>query len=280
MKARLRRRLGSKMFKGVRWRAESGATDYVSDTRRWGEDRADDQAFVDWMVRCPVVFFGECGGAPEVVGLDTWRGVCLAVPMNRFWLECTAQDPQDDFGVYVWCNTIVSGGYIITAWPVAIPKHDGVPYIRRPSKIWLDSTGEVLRYEHTSEYVGAATRAANAISAMMVLMSCKNVRLQGEDGRVLAKDAMPTHDDDCGIRHYVLVVSPRRTKGGGVASVAPIGVGSGPLSLCRGHFAEYGPKYGKGRLFGTLEGRFYIPPHMKGSVKNGTVYKDYEVATA
>lgn len=39
---------------------------------------------------------------------------------------------------------------------------------------------------------------------------------------------------------------------------------SGHASV-RGHFAEYGDQYGKGKLFGKYEGRFYIPQHARGS---------------
>lgn len=46
----------------------------------------------------------------------------------------------------------------------------------------------------------------------------------------------------------------------------PIGEDS-PLSSVRGHFASYGPKYGKGLLFGKLEGRFFIPQHVRGSIE-------------
>jgi hypothetical protein len=49
--------------------------------------------------------------------------------------------------------------------------------------------------------------------------------------------------------------------------------------LCRGHFAEYGPKYGKGLLFGKHAGRFWVPPVVKGSPEAGQVDKTYNVKT-
>lgn len=42
----------------------------------------------------------------------------------------------------------------------------------------------------------------------------------------------------------------------------PLGSVHAPV---RGHFAEYGDRYGKGKLFGKLEGRFYVTPHVRGS---------------
>lgn len=37
-----------------------------------------------------------------------------------------------------------------------------------------------------------------------------------------------------------------------------------PLTSVRGHFATYGPEYGKGLLFGKIAGRFWIPQHARG----------------
>lgn len=53
--------------------------------------------------------------------------------------------------------------------------------------------------------------------------------------------------------------------------------GTMPLHVCRGHYSAYGPKYGKGLLFGKYEGMFYIPAHAKGKKENGTVEADYTV---
>ena len=36
------------------------------------------------------------------------------------------------------------------------------------------------------------------------------------------------------------------------------------LHECRGHFAQYGPEYGRGRLFGKYSGLFWIPAHERG----------------
>jgi len=50
-----------------------------------------------------------------------------------------------------------------------------------------------------------------------------------------------------------------------------------PLTSVRGHFASYGPEYGRGLLFGKLSGRFYIPQHAIGSIVNGQRTNDYEL---
>lgn len=45
----------------------------------------------------------------------------------------------------------------------------------------------------------------------------------------------------------------------------------------RGHFASYGPKYGRGLLFGRLEGRFFIPAHVRGRKDLGEIEQDYQL---
>lgn len=50
-----------------------------------------------------------------------------------------------------------------------------------------------------------------------------------------------------------------------------------PLSSVRGHFSEFGPKYGKGLLFGKYEGRYWIPAHARGSAEHGERKQSYVV---
>ena len=50
-----------------------------------------------------------------------------------------------------------------------------------------------------------------------------------------------------------------------------------PLTAVRGHFAKYGPKYGRGLLFGKYEGRYWIPQHVRGSEVFGVNEQEYAV---
>jgi hypothetical protein len=50
-----------------------------------------------------------------------------------------------------------------------------------------------------------------------------------------------------------------------------------PMHLCRGHFARYGEAYGTGKLFGRIEGQFWIPQHVRGHLEAGVVTKEYEM---
>lgn len=48
-----------------------------------------------------------------------------------------------------------------------------------------------------------------------------------------------------------------------------------PLTSVRGHFARYGPGYGRKLLFGKYAGRFWIPQFARGSKEHGEVEHDY-----
>lgn len=77
-----------------------------------------------------------------------------------------------------------------------------------------------------------------------------------------------------GVRTSVIRVFPpgaRRQPGAQGESLDPRHHG------VRGHFASYGPKFGRGLLFGKHQGRFYIPPHVRGSTEHGETEQSYEL---
>lgn len=50
-----------------------------------------------------------------------------------------------------------------------------------------------------------------------------------------------------------------------------------PLHVAKGHWSHYGPRYGKGLLFGKIEGKFWVPEAEKGKALNGIRHKHYTV---
>lgn len=50
-----------------------------------------------------------------------------------------------------------------------------------------------------------------------------------------------------------------------------------PLTSVRGHFAHYGPDYGRGLLFGKYAGRFWVPQYARGDRDLGEVQHDYRL---
>lgn len=107
------------------------------------------------------------------------------------------------------------------------------------------------------------------------LLSCKNVSLAPHEGdpKQVSRAIKRHGGTPDSYRYHTLVVRPP-----GAKSDSPRqDIGIMPRHVCRGHFSEYGPQFGKGLLFGKYEGRFYVPPHLKGDKKNGIVEKDYEI---
>jgi hypothetical protein len=54
-------------------------------------------------------------------------------------------------------------------------------------------------------------------------------------------------------------------------------IGNMPLHTVAGCHHRYGPKYGRGLLFGKYEGKFWVAPHVRGNARSGIVNKDYEL---
>ena len=109
------------------------------------------------------------------------------------------------------------------------------------------------------------------------LLGCKNVSLNphhneptGASRQMVRNEGKPK-----AFTYHTLMVRPA----GASSSSTGVDIGNMPRHVCRGHFAEYGPEFGKGLLFGKYAGRFYVPPHLKGKEENGIVEKDYVLTT-
>lgn len=78
-----------------------------------------------------------------------------------------------------------------------------------------------------------------------------------------------------GVRVTEIHIRPQKGAKSARGAVVTPGV---PLTTVRGHFAEYGPKYGKGNLFGR-EGsyRIWIPHYVRGDEAYGVIDHSYDV---
>lgn len=61
------------------------------------------------------------------------------------------------------------------------------------------------------------------------------------------------------------------------SGASPGGSEGTPFTPVRGHYAHYGEKYGRKKLFGKYEGRFYIPQHARGSKEVGEVTQRFDL---
>lgn len=106
-------------------------------------------------------------------------------------------------------------------------------------------------------------------------LGCRNVEIveqpqpRAERRRIERKGPRPTIHT---INVFPAGKTTRSPKG------APLG--GLPVTPVRGHFASYGEQYGRGKLFGKLEGRFWIPQHARGSADNGENRADYKLVAS
>lgn len=98
--------------------------------------------------------------------------------------------------------------------------------------------------------------------------NCRNVELvEPHRPRAVARRIART-----GCRVHTINVFPTGRSSRSESDGQSTGV---PLTSVRGHFACYGPEYGRGLLFGRIVGRFWIPQHARGAAEFGEDRHDY-----
>lgn len=105
-------------------------------------------------------------------------------------------------------------------------------------------------------------------------MHCKNVRVTDQENSMFERRTWKDKHKRPLVRYKVLEIDPMRkvlqTEGGSETNGM-----KKALHICRGHFATYGN--GHGKLFGRVEGTFWIPQHVRGTRDAGLIAKDYRV---
>lgn len=133
----------------------------------------------------------------------------------------------------------------------------------------------VIQKMEATDLVTEMCTFADNLCDLLLMLGCKNVALKpnNNDPKEVRRAIKRHGGTSDKYRYHTLVVRPA----GARSDAPPQDIGIMPRHICRGHFAEYGPEFGKGLLFGRYAGRFYIPPHLKGDKKNGVVEKDYAI---
>lgn len=109
-------------------------------------------------------------------------------------------------------------------------------------------------------------------------LHCKNVTLTANDPPPKLNKAREKRGKKPLVRYYTLNIEPMKEVLRREGQIEKTGLKKA-LHICRGHFAQYGDAYGKGKLFGKYEGQFWMPMHVRGSLSEGAVVKDYNVKT-
>lgn len=223
---------------------------------------------------------------------DWWQYNNLAFPFETFWIEHPATPVGATLSGMLFEVIAEDAGFRVGVVSVfAVPGCK--PHVATVASFNADRSGTLVLNEEKglpltqllmppklsaidnrivmNGFMGALSDAMD----VLLLLGCKNVSLKPEfnDANDVARATKRHGPTAHGYRYHVLVVRPP----GARADAPAQEIGVMPRHVCRGHFAEYGPDFNKGLLFGKYAGRFYVPPHLKGDAKNGTVEKDYAV---
>lgn len=155
-------------------------------------------------------------------------------------------------------------------WEIAVAA-DG-----RPLDVhWVDLFYDVAP-EHSArlQEQGLYDNAILTVMAALRFLNCRNIeavepKRERHERRRLER---------AGVKIQTLVVYPVGRRGGRKASAIDLSAGTA-LTSVRGHFACYGPEYGRGLLFGRHSGRYWIPAHARGSPEEGVNLNDYRLQT-
>jgi hypothetical protein len=151
---------------------------------------------------------------------------------------------------------------------------------------YLDESGNPLRttYGKCDDNEGRSYALCQAdwvrpkLRTALALIHHKDARVVDEKGSDATRkwEEAAERGDLPDTRHYSIIFDPSKK----VVKRAPQPESEGPAMPShdvRGHWVEYGPEYGKGKLFGKLSGRFWVPAHARGSADTGEVVKDYKI---
>jgi len=220
----------------------------------------------------------------------------VSIPFNEFWIE-----GHDNRGTN--SGALVTGGWHDKQWVgcahivIASPQAKNTPISAGIVPVHISGTGsfQLLRTNSGLQVAAPDSNIAKwnaarqervvtlcyteltVILDVLSLLACKNVSLSPRPMEISPREvrhARKKGDPDY-FRYHILVVRPPGARADDHSQEQEIGIM--PRHVCRGHFAEYGPEFGKGLLFGRYAGRFFIPPHLKGRKENGVVEKDYEI---
>ena len=153
---------------------------------------------------------------------------------------------------------LADDGRLISSPVMALDRHSAVPYDE----------------ELTKTLVGMFRVMMHPCALTLAFMNCKNVvRAAVEPDRKL-NATREKHGLRPFVRYNTINIDPMKTVLRAEGGVETSGLKKA-LHICRGHFARYTEEK---PLFGKVAGTFWVPPHAKGTYKQGVVKSDYKVA--
>jgi hypothetical protein len=207
--------------------------------------------------------------------LAEFNGEYIAPPFRNFGFEFATAEWQC---AAIFTEDEKSGALLITPFSRPLePKVYPSVLVHRPA--WLFVGEDHQLYFCSAEYEDAPELnitlglfiLREAVETLKIL-SCTNVTQEPKQPHDPYRGARAVNEPSGMLTYHVLTV-----KHGCRPHAAGKRTGKMRLHRCRGHFAKYGPQFGKRLLFGQIAGQVFIPPHIRGDGRNGTVITDYRV---
>lgn len=181
-----------------------------------------------------------------------------------------------DVGKHIDVRPLLHIGYPVTEDGMWYSADDGTTIVHsfhgfQSTRDWAEANG--LPYQDVLRGLGEECMAQmNPILLALSFMHCKNViqrAVKPEDWivRNAQKKKRPIP-----VTYHVLDIEPMKTVLRTEGQSEKTGLKKA-LHICRGHFAAYDEK----PLFGKVRGTFWKPSHVRGSLSEGAVVKDYRV---
>ncbi len=137
------------------------------------------------------------------------------------------------------------------------------------------SSGKDGREPIYPDPVGGWCSTLGPLYLALSFVHCRNVSVRAQEGERPARRKGPASRRAAPrYSEYVLDIRPMQRVLREEGDSETVGLQKA-LHICRGHFARYGPGFDAGRLFGRLEGTFWVPQHLRGALSAGAVKKDY-----
>lgn len=158
---------------------------------------------------------------------------------------------------------------IHTVWG-AVPREHYVAGPLHMNRMAIDADGGLLdlTWVHLQPKVPVSVwdSALSVTLSAVTFLNCRNVTIVEPHRPRAERRRIARHGE-----HTIseIHVFPRGVSARG-RRVEP-GLGGTPLTTVRGHVARYGPRWGRGLLFGKYEGEYWIPMHARGDAEHGTV---------
>jgi hypothetical protein len=192
------------------------------------------------------------------------------------------QDYSDEQEIIVIQPNVVNAAHRLRLTSTAfVPLVDntaqGRVIVHTPFSLMTGAAGDDTAFRKSNGTF--ATQIAMVIAAGCSFANCKNTQIVDVPlSRQVRRHAERTGEPifahkvlEIKATTHMLQTEGKRSEHGNTAKA---------MHICRGAFHSYGEKYGKGKLFGKHEGRFWVPQHVRGTLDRGLVTKDYIVKAA